>query len=156
MLVVLKSVKQMAIVAALAVAATAGISSPALAANYQSYRNDWTDATCLDSNSAGEAYTLGCNTGSNQDWDVQFISGTSYYLKNRATGLCLDGNAAGKVYTLSCNGGTNQRWRRVGSPGQWINIQTAKCLTGSVYTDKRVVFQAVCSDSDDAESWTKL
>lgn len=149
-----KFAKEVAIIAALLVAATVGISSPALAANYQSYKNDWSGA-CLDSNSAGEAYTLGCNTGTYQDWDVQFISGTSYYLKNRATGLCLDGNSAGKVYTLSCNGGTNQRWRRVGSPGQWINIQTAKCLTGSVYTDKRVVFQAVCS-SDNTEEWIRL
>ena len=153
-----KSVKLVAIIAVLTVAASIGISSPAWAANYGSYQNVWSGA-CLDSNSAGEAYTLGCNTGYYQDWDLQFISGTSYYLKNRATLLCLDGNSAGNVYTHSCNGGTNQRWRRVyptsSSRGQWINVATGKCLTGSVYTDKRVVFQSVCGDSN-TDLWYRI
>jgi hypothetical protein len=66
---------------------------------------------CLDS-SSGEAYTLGCNTGQYQEWDIRNISANLYYLKNRATGLRLDANSSNKAYPLSCNGGTN-RWTRV-------------------------------------------
>jgi hypothetical protein len=153
-----KWVKQVAVIAALTTAATIGISSPAWAVDYGSYQSRRTFA-CLDSNAAGDVYTLGCNTGTNQDWDLQFISGTSYYLKNRATGRCLDANAANSVYTLSCNGGTNQRWRRVypGSStayGQWINVATGKCLTSSVYVSGNV-FTSVCS-TEQTDLWDRI
>ncbi|MFI5934717.1 RICIN domain-containing protein [Actinoplanes sp. NPDC051494] len=146
---------------ALMVAATIGISSPASAADsVGTYENRRTFG-CLDSNSAGSAYTQGCNGGNNQKWTLQFISGTSYYLKNKATGKCLDANSANKAYTLSCNGGTNQRWRRVypGSGqayGQWINIQTGKCLTGSNLTGTHVVYTSNCSDTNQQVLWGKI
>ncbi|MEU0208449.1 RICIN domain-containing protein [Streptomyces canus] len=156
-----KSSKQFAIIAALTVAASISISSPASAANYASYENRRT-TVCLDSNSAGSAYTQGCNSGYNQDWDLQFISGTSWYLKNRETGRCLDANSANSVYTLSCNGGTNQRWRRVypdsSSYGQWINVQTGKCLTATNLSGTHVVYTSVCTDSPENQQirWLKI
>jgi Ricin-type beta-trefoil lectin domain len=148
--------KRVAITTALGVAATIGISSPAWAVNYGSYQNRRQGA-CLDSNSSGEAYTLGCNTGQYQDWDIQNISGNLYYLKNRATGLCLDANSSNKAYTLSCNGGTNQRWTRVSSGyGQWKNYQTGKCLESSVYATKQDVFTANCDSTDQTQLWIKI
>jgi hypothetical protein len=156
-----KSVKQVAIIAALSVAATIGISSPAWADGVTRYQSRRTDA-CLDSNTAGNAYTLGCNTGAYQYWTYQSIDGTSYYLINKATGRCLDANSAGSVYTLSCNGGANQQWRRryPGSAavyGQWVNIAVAKCLTASVYApEKHAVFLSVCTDTDQTVLWAKV
>jgi hypothetical protein len=148
--------KRVAITAALAVAATIGISSPAWAANYGSYQNERQGA-CLDSNSSGEAYTLGCNSGYYQDWDIQNISGNVYYLRNRATDLCLDANSSNKAYTLSCNGGTNQRWVRVSSGyGLWKNYQTGKCLTSSVYATKQAVFTDTCDSTRQTQKWAKI
>ena len=150
-----KSLKQFAIITSLTVAATIGISSPALADGTTRYQNRWNQA-CLDSNSAGDAYTLGCNTGDNQKWNYQFISGTSWYLKNMATKRCLDANSANSVYTNSCNGGVNQRWRRLDN-GQWINVKTGKCLAATVYSPARhAVFTAVCVESDDTLKWSKV
>jgi hypothetical protein len=153
-------VKQVAIISVLSVAATIGISSPAWAADYGSYQNRRQGA-CLDSNSSGEAYTIGCNAGQNQDWDLQNISGSLYYLKNRATGRCLDANSSNRAYTLSCNGGTNQRWQRVypGSSnvyGLWKNSQTGKCLTSSVYTTKQDVFTDTCENTRQTQLWDRI
>lgn len=155
------SLKRVAIMSVLTIAATIGVSSPAWAVDYATYQNRRT-TVCLDSDSAGNAYTLGCNNGSNQDWDLQFISGTSYYLKNRATGRCLDANSANSVYTLSCNGGNNQRWRRVYPSssvyGQWINVQTGKCLTATNLSGKHAVYTSVCTDSPDDQQirWARV
>lgn len=148
--------KLAAITATLVVAATTGIVSPASAANYGSYKNRRQGA-CLDSNSSGEAYTLGCNSGSNQDWDIQYIIDNLYYLRNRATDLCLDANRSNQAYTHACNGGTYQRWQRVGSGyGQWKNWQTDKCLTSSVYTTKQAVFTDDCDSSRQTQLWIKI
>lgn len=153
-----KPVQQVAIIAALTVAATISISSPAWADGYATYEN-YRSLKCLDSNRSGDVYTHGCNGGNNQSWYLQFISGTSHYLKNRATGRCLDANSSNDVYTLSCNGGTNQRWRRVRPAnkvyGQWINVQTGKCLTGSNLSGTRAVFTTVCQEAteDKRDFW---
>lgn len=76
--------------------------------------------SCLDSNYAGNVYTLACNGGNYQRWDATYKgvrwSNTYqhnydvYEIRNRQTGLCLDSNIWNSVYTLGCNGGDYQRW----------------------------------------------
>jgi hypothetical protein len=65
---------------------------------------------CLDSNHAGDVYTLGCNGGNYQLWRVEYHGTSAGELRDVATGRCLDSNHAGEVYTLGCNGGNYQRW----------------------------------------------
>lgn len=158
-----KNLKRVAIATALTVAATTGISSPASAADYASYKSRRTNG-CLQGNSAGTVFTATCTSATSQDWDLQFISGTSYYLKNRSTGQCLDANSANSAYTLSCNGGTNQRWRRVYEPGdsvygQWINIQTGKCLTENINAaGNPPLYTSVCTNDLDNQviRWARV
>jgi Ricin-type beta-trefoil lectin domain len=95
---------------------------------------------CLDSNNAGSVYTLACNGGAFQKWNITFDA-TEYQLRNAQTGRCLYSNAQGNVYANACSGGPYQRWvifyvannRRV-----IINKATGRCLDsnaqGAVYT----------------------
>lgn len=118
----------------IAAAAVFGMVAPAQAAGPYTWA-DVATGFCLDSNTAGSAYTLGCNGGSFQKWTWTGGSASVEH-RNLATGLCLDSNTAGRVYTLGCNGGNFQRWRRSGQ--QWINVATGLCLdsntAGNLYT----------------------
>jgi hypothetical protein len=78
----------------------------------------WTNFTvratgyCLDSNPAGAVYTLSCNSGPYQTWEmwVDPADPNHFQIVDHATGHCLDSNPAGDVYTMQCNGGPNQTW----------------------------------------------
>jgi serine/threonine-protein kinase len=107
---------------------------------------DVSTGLCLDSNTSGHAYTLGCNGGSFQKWAVIRRSATVVNLRNLATGFCLDSNTAGDAYTLGCNGGNFQNWtviHRRGDRGfpnvvSLKNVSTGRCLdsntSGRLYT----------------------
>jgi hypothetical protein len=69
--------------------------------------------TCLDSNSGGSAYLLGCNGGNNQSWRGGI---TNTEVVNNATGRCLDSNYNHAVYTGTCNGGNYQKWNFYPAP----------------------------------------
>lgn len=132
-----RTLARIAVPAVVGTVAAVGLVAPAHAAGPYWWRNVATQR-CLDSNTSGSVYTLGCNGGSFQKWTWTGAS-SSVEHRNYATGLCLDSNTSGQVYTLRCNGGNFQRWRSSGSPNrQWINVATGRCLdsntSGSVYT----------------------
>lgn len=99
----------------------------------------WATGVCVDSNSRGDAYAIGCNGGTYQTW---FVAGTGlrgcgHYgcgpfvvLRNDATDRVLDSNSAGAVYTNPSNGGSYQKWVMTGNDTvtQFENVQTELCL----------------------------
>lgn len=102
----------------------------------------WATGVCIDSNWAGQAYTLGCNGGNFQNWwpAGDGWTGCGYYgcgpvvvLKNDETDLALDSNAGGSVYTnpyLNWDNNMYQRWLMTGNDTvtQLENVQTGLCL----------------------------
>ena len=96
----------------------------------------------LDSNAAGQVYTLPGNGGAYQKWVFRPTGdGHSFYLVDDATGFFLDSNYNGDVYTLPGNRGAFQRWLPdLRSDGYYylFNIATGRVLdsnaAGQVYT----------------------
>jgi|SRR5919202_990229 serine/threonine-protein kinase len=93
-----------------AIVVTAAIAMTAVAVTPPETYQNVSTGKCLDSNTDGKVYTLGCNGGSFQKWTV-IRTGSYIKFKNLATGKCLDSNTDGKVYTLACNGGNFQNWK---------------------------------------------
>jgi hypothetical protein len=101
--------------------------------NYESGR-------LLDSNEAGNIYTLPQNGGNFQKWNL-FCEQNLCVIQNVATGRIIDSNNAGNAYTLPANGGDFQKWYRTFSGIQdrfyFQNKATGRFLdsnNGSVYT----------------------
>lgn len=118
---------------------------PAGAASTMMIRN-WNNGRCLDSNSAGAAYTLPCNGGAYQQWvELTEKSGSAYpnRLIDLATNRCLT-NDSGQVYTYPCIPGyRNQLWIDYdlgGNVHTFLNIQTGSVLkansAGFVYASQ--------------------
>lgn len=102
---------------------------------------DLSTSYCLDSNSAGNAYTMGCNNGNYQLWGIRTNADGTLTFIDQQTGLCLDSNSDGSVYSLSCNGGNYQNWKSQASAYSSLNFvdsQTSRCLDsnadGQLYT----------------------
>jgi hypothetical protein len=100
---------------------------------------------CLDSNYAGNAYTLSCNYGNYQDWVNTFtgLAPLAITMGDSQTGRCLDSNSSGNVYTNPCNGNNAYQNWVVTSDGpyqteQYQDLATGRCLdsnySGNLYT----------------------
>lgn len=137
-----KQILLSALASTVAIAAWLAVNAAPAHATIRVYKNLAT-GYCLDSNAGGRVYTLWCNRGSFQKWNV--TGANTVTLRNLATGRCLDSNAARQVYTLGCNGGSYQRWRvtynRDGSR-TFRNLATGYCLDSNA---ARVVYTHPCN-----------
>lgn len=122
--------------AAAALAATVFVGPQAQAAPgvYWTFKSLSYD-TCIAGNSYGDAYTAGCDGGTNKQW--QFITNYSdgyNLMKNRFTGKCLatDHKAGGPnaVWLSTCNTAADgQRFHYDGSVGLFTTIWGTKLRT---------------------------
>ncbi|CAO5186246.1 putative xylanase [Frankia sp. AiPs1] len=132
--------------ATVALLLTLGLAGSAQAASGRTFVNLAT-GFCLDSNSKGEVYTLGCNGGPYQGWSLGSTAFNGVVtLRDQATGRCLDSNADRKVYTLGCNDGSYQKWT-VNNGGfgtrTFRNLATGFCLDSN---GGRKVYTLGCND----------
>jgi hypothetical protein len=87
--------------AAVFVAGGAVPASAASALSVVSWQNVGT-TNCLDSNYNGDVYSLPCNGGNYQNWNLSPSTSGGVYIQNAQTGLCL-GDWFGNIYTWSCS-----------------------------------------------------
>jgi Ricin-type beta-trefoil lectin domain len=116
--------------------------TPASAANGPDRFIDAESGLCLDGNSGGASYTLGClHPDGYQVWYGQDDS-QGQRLISQNTGRCLDSNYAGAVYTSPCYyPDTYQDWGIFPDGNYWRieDVQTQRCLdsnnAGQIYTN---------------------
>jgi hypothetical protein len=75
----------------------------------------WTQGQCLDSNYNGNVYSLPCNWGNYQNWQIVYAGRglnleSVYYLQDAQTGLCLENNTGAFIFTAPCLNSTEQWW----------------------------------------------
>ena len=86
--------------------AASSLSAPINLCNYQT-------GLCVDSNYAGNAYTLSWNGGNYQYWWPTYtgLATGAITWQDAQTGRCLDSNYNGNLYTSPCNyNNTYQNW----------------------------------------------
>ncbi|MFD6138772.1 RICIN domain-containing protein [Promicromonospora sp. NPDC060271] len=96
---------------------------------------------CLDVNASstadgGKVQQWTCGTGTNQQWQVQAVSGGYVQVTNVNSDKCLDVHQSstadgGTVQQWTCTGGANQQWRvQAVAAGhvQLVNRNSGKCL----------------------------
>ncbi|SNQ49566.1 Hsp70 protein (fragment) [Frankia canadensis] len=103
---------------------------------------------CFDSNASGNVYTLGCNNGDYQRWEIS-ARASGVQLRDARTGLCAATHAnygsdgvklRGTVYATACGGQPAQVWIRSDERfgAVFRSTATGECLdsdgSGAVYT----------------------
>jgi hypothetical protein len=125
--------------------------------------SDYATGYCLDSDSAGDAFTYPCSAGNedaNQDW-AYYLTGYTSTLNDLGTGRCLDGGDIASsfgpgtytVYTSLCDGAdTYQNWSFGGEgPGYTIqNYQTGHCLDSNIHEE---TYTYACDWDDYYQNW---
>ncbi|MER5432110.1 ACP synthase [Streptomyces sp. NPDC002588] len=104
--------------------------SPASAYVDPNFLRNWETGRCLDSNAAGDVYTLPCQQGNAyQTWRMVFQYVNQYdvvEIQNQATWLCLTQNFYGELETAPCGEDRSQLFYGVGSG--WDNVQLLNVL----------------------------
>jgi hypothetical protein len=121
------------LIAAVALVAAAGLFASMGVAQadvlYNGIYRNWQSGNCLDSNYNGDAYSIGCNGGTYQNWSIDHVATQNGYvfgfnITDDQTGMCLDTNSI-SVYTHSCvSNDPNQIWWMYGLDGThevWVN-----------------------------------
>ena len=141
----LRAFAQAAAVTACAAAALAVTAPGASAATYYNVHNANT-GTCLDSNTAGDVYTLNCNGNDNQRWH---IAGGKF--TDKATGWCLSSDGV-SVKTQRCLAIPAQQWTTTPDAKKWIEWNhSGKCLHSSGASGEHVGLRACGAGSS---RWT--
>jgi hypothetical protein len=141
----LRRLVQVGTAVALTTAVLVGTGPAASAAPNYNVKNANT-GTCLDSNSAGDVYTLTCNGGANQKWA---IAGGKF--TNIGTKRCLASDGT-SVSTRPCAVTATQQWTSSSTAKKWIEWNGRnKCLHSSGASGEHAGMRACGSQ---ASRWT--
>lgn len=112
---------------------------------------------CLDSNSAGSVYSLSCNGGEYQKWEMGQWSDGFWVLRNDRTVKCLDHSWGYGLRAIQCNTGFYQRWGIHKWPDKQYRFQnkaTGGCIDDNWDRGLRVV--ACATGESIYQSWKSV